>query len=242
MKLAIVILLASFVSGCGVLLPKKVEFFQDKVERVPELKSSERETQRQAAALAARRAEDTLIAAVSNDLPDVIIPAKDTALLTEAVSLSLGPPSKPWNDESPKLALKLERSVAALNERLDTFKRENNENAGKKIEGTGVFKIGYFTMWACILGGLFLIWTALKLYGMVNPVVGLGTNVVGRVSSSVLRTGLTQISKAGEEFKAYLDESDLDDKAKETVKKLFRQAHMESQDEKVQEVIKSLTK
>jgi hypothetical protein len=229
-------------SGCGVLMPKNVELFQDKVRAVPEAKESERETQRQAAALAAIRAQDTLVAAVAEcSSTNVTTPAEDTAVLTKAVSLSVGPPLRPSSATAPDLAQKLETSVAALNRRLDDFKKENNENAGKKIEGTGLFQVRYFTMWAGIMAFGAVVWFALKVYGMVNPIVGLGTNVFGRVSSTLLKRGVTELSEGGEWFKEYLKEEKSDLLSKSEVLELFRRAHVEAQSRDVQTLIEKLT-
>lgn len=231
-----------FTSGCSVLLPKKVEFFQDKVATFPEAKLSEKETQRQAAAMAAVKAEQVLLAAVSNHVPEsVVSPAKDVAVLTEAVALSVGPPAKPWGGTATNLAAKLDSSVASLNRRVDSFKADNNSNAGKKIEGTGVFQVGYFSMLAVLLGGLALLWVGLKLYGLVNPVVGLGTNVVGRVASTALNKAVAEVTEGGEWFKEYLAESDLDDQIKSKVKELFSRAHVEAQSRDTQALVERLT-
>ncbi|WP_196301940.1 hypothetical protein, partial [Streptococcus pneumoniae] len=74
----------------------------------------------------------------------VILPAGETAILSEAVADSVGPPLKPSNDPAPVLADKLSHTIAVLDKRLEQFKEDNNENAGKKIEGTGLLQIPYF--------------------------------------------------------------------------------------------------
>lgn len=241
----VVIALASaliFTPGCGILLPKKVEFFQDRVHKFPEPSSSAKETQREAAALAARLADDTVVAAVGNDCPtNVVAPAKDTAELARAVSQSLGPPSSPWTGSATNLALKLDKSVASFNAKVEDFKQDNNENAGKKIEGTGLFRIGYFTMWGLIIGAVLLLGLALKIYGIFNPVVGLGTNVVGRVASTVLKRGYTEIIAGGERFKEYLQNSTLTADVKAQVADYFQRAQMESQSQDTQGIVKNLT-
>lgn len=240
MAVAIVVLF----SGCGTLLPKRVEFFQDKVAKFPEQKASEKEVQRQAAQRAHEKANETVNAAVAAQADlSVIRPAVETEVLTDAVSDSLGSPLHPANPEktSEKLATELRTSVAKLNARIDNFKADNNENAGKKIENTGVFKVGYFSMWAIILGGLLLLWGALKIYGMINPVVGIGTNVVGRVSSTVLKKGLSEITEGGEWFKNYLKESNLTADAKQAVLEIFRRSQIEAQSRDTQKLISRLT-
>lgn len=245
MKIFSIILVSAVValtSGCSVLAPKQVEFFQDKVERFPEAKASEKETQRQAAALAAARADLVVRAAISNDAPAAVLdPARDVAVLTESVSMSLGPPVKPSSLSAASLAVRLNSATAALNKRVEGFKQDNNENAGKKIEGTGIFQVGYFSMWLWIIGILFVLWCALKVYGLINPVVGLGTNIVGRVSSSVLRKSVAEISEGGEWFKEYLKESGIADDTKKLVLDLFVRAHQEAQSRDTQTLVERLT-
>jgi hypothetical protein len=242
-KFFLLLPLVSLLCGCSVLLPKKVEFFQDKVQKFPELSNHERELQRQAAALAEQRANDTLNAALANHVPEPVLqPAKDTVDLTHAVATSLGPPSDIWTGAAKKLADRLTENIADFNSRVNRFKINSNENVGKKIEDTGIFKIGYLSMWGIILGLAALVWFGFKVYGMFNPAVALGQNLVGRVSSAVLHKGFTQIVSAGEEFKDSLQNSQLTEEVKEQVKAMFRAAQESKQDEKIQDVVKGLTK
>lgn len=243
--LATLLAINLMLSGCSFLLPKKVEFFQDKVKAFPEAKAGEREVQRQAAFRAEEKAKETLSAALATDADVTVVkPAAETVDLTDAVSTSLGPPNKPASksQSSESLARELRSSVAALNKRIDSFKTDNNENAGKKIEGTGFFQIGYFSMWAIAIGGLVLLWVALKVYGMVNPVVGLGVNTVGRVSSTFLRRGVTELSEGGEAFKQYLASSGLEEAVQDKVRDLFSRAHKEAQSRDTQDIVAKITK
>lgn len=232
-----------FLTGCGSLWPGKVEFFQKKIQPFPEHSPKQQEVQRQTAALAAKRATDTFNAAVSNQVPvAVVFPASDTAILTRAVSTSLGPPSKPYVGASTNLAAKLDAQTAIFNSRVDDFAERESAMVGKKVEGTGLFKMGYFTYVGLILLLLFLAWGALKLYGLVNPVVGLGVNTFGRVSSSVLKNGYTQVVKAGEEFKGIVKQSGIDAAVQEKVLDWFTRAHEKNQSPEHQDIIKELTK
>ena len=129
-------------TGCSSLIPKQVEFFQDKVERFPVAKSSEKEIQRQAAQKAAEQARETLKAAlIDGSTVAVVKPADETVKLTDSVSRSLGPPVSPSKLPADELSQKLDHAVAKLNQRLDDFKADNDKNAGKKIEDTGLFKV-----------------------------------------------------------------------------------------------------
>jgi hypothetical protein len=233
--------------GCG-LIPKKVELFQDKVRKFPEVKSAEKETQRQTAALAALRAEETFVAAVSSEATNVVAPAKDTMLLTDSVSRSLGPPLKPASLPAAEQATKLDTAVAKLNQRLDEFKSNNNENAGKKIEGTGVFQVPYF-VWlggALVLGffGLVLltvVWGAVKMFAAANPPLALGVNAAQLAGKTVTK-GLTQVLRGGENFKEAISQRFGNSDVAGQVLELFQQKQTQSQDEDVQTAIKHLTR
>ena len=238
-----ILLLPLFLAGCGILAPKNVELFQSKVKAVPEFKASERETQRETAALAHEKAQETLVAAVAEGSSEAITaPASDAVSLTKSVSVSLGPPLSPTILPAEAQAKKLDSAVASLNKRLDDFKQRNNEFAGKKIEGTGVFQIGYFSMWLWIIIALAVIWGALKIYGLVNPVVGIGVNTVGRVTSTVLKKGVSEIVQGGEWFKEYLSEQKSDLLSKREVLDLFQRAQVEAQSRDVQTLVENLTR
>jgi hypothetical protein len=243
MKKLFLVLPLALLCGCGTLLPKKVELFQRKVKAVPELTADEKETQRKAADYVAQKTEETKINAIATGAStNVILPATDANTVAGALSQSLGPPESPWKKDAPKLAGQLAEEQSDFNRRLDYYRQHVDKDEGKKIEGTGLVRVGYFTMWAIILGVVLLIWFGLKIYGTINPVVGLGVNTFGRVSSSVLRRGFAEVSEAGESFKRYLEESDLDDKAIQAVKDLFSRAHRESQSRDVQDIIREITK
>lgn len=250
MKILPVILLASALalSGCGTLIPKNVEFFQDKVAAVPEATSRETETQKQAAKLAAARAKDTLIAAVAeNASPSVVIPASDTATLTESVSTSVGQPLHPSSLTAPELATKLDSAVASLGRRLDDFKEENNANSGKKIEGTGVFQISYFVWIGLVLFIGFILfiavsvgWSILKVFALTNPPLAMGINVASMGAKTVSK-GFTQLVRGGENFKDRVNAEIADKEIATKVLELFKSEQQKAQNEDVQEVVKHLT-
>jgi len=239
------ILLALLLAGCGTLIPKPVELFQKKVKEFPEPKAKEVEVQRQAAALAADKAEETLYyAAKENASTNVVVPAKDTAELTRSVSTSLGPPAKPWTGDVNTLASKVDSDVAALNHRIDSFKNRNDELAGKKIEDTGLVKVPYIVWLGCavllfilLLVGLTIGWTALKVYGMSNPLVGLATSGVESVASK----GFRQVVAGAESFKEAVSQKYGPEIAGE-IKELFRSHQKQAQDRDVQNTVDSLTK
>ena len=71
-------------TGCNII-PKKIEYFQERVQAMSERTQQADESLRQAARLAADRAAATEHAALSTDAaPEVLQPASDTAILTSA--------------------------------------------------------------------------------------------------------------------------------------------------------------
>lgn len=225
-----------------------MEFFQDKVEKVPTAKRAEKETQRQAAQRAAEKADETLNAALLEDAsPAVVEPAKETEKLTDAVSRSLGPPISPAKETSEALAEKLDKAVAKLNQRLDEFREESDKNAGKKIEGTGLVKVPYF-LWLGIVGAvIFVIYIVLKTFVNVaaagSPPVALGLTAV-RAGGKVASAAVGQLVAGGVKFKNWLktETPELSDEARKKIEDLFNSAHKESQDTAVREVVDKLTK
>jgi len=237
-------LVASLVmlAGCGTLIPKKVEFFQKKVKAVPEKTASDLEAERQAAYAASLSARITVDAALKNNDPaSVVLPAKNTEALTEAVSTSLGPPQSIPTGAVTNLANRVIENKAELNRKIARYSDRVEPLVGKKIEGTGLVRIPYFVYIGILVAIGFIVWTGLKIYGAANPVVGLGTNVVGRVSSSVLSGAVSELSKGGELFKEKVQNSELTAELKAKVLDLFTHAHVQAQDKSTQDIVKALT-
>lgn len=233
-----------FLAGCGII-PKPVEFFQDKVKAVPEATAGEKETQRQAADLAARKAEETLRAAIRESASDSIVkPAEDTSLLTRSVTTSLGPPLHPWNAEADLLAIKLDTAIAQLNKRLDKFTDKQTENVGKKIEGSGWFQVP----WIVYAGGIALVIffglvaakVALAVLSTMHPGVAVGTRVAQMGASTVSRA-LGQTIQGGKDFVGEITKKYSADVANEVIE-LFKQHQQKNQDSDVQRMIKDLIK
>jgi len=228
--------------GCGTLIPKKVEFFQKKVKAVPEKTASDLEAERQAAYAASLTARLTVDAAISNNDPaSVVTPAKNTEALTTAVSTSLGPPQSLPAGAVTNLANRVIENKAELNRKIARYADKVEPLVGKKIEGTGLIRVPYFVYIGAIALVIFLVYTGLKIYGAVNPIVGLGTNVVGRVSSSVLSGAVSEISKGGELFKEKVQNSELTAELKAKVLELFAHSHGQAQDKSTQDIVKALT-
>lgn len=251
-KIFLGLALAITLTGCSSLIPKRVELGQDKVEKMPVAKSSEREIQRQVAQRLTQKADETYRAAIAAEAPDpVVVPAAESAVLAKANSTSLGPPLKPANPYLPsaELAAKLDNAVASLNRRVEEFREDNDKNAGHKIEGTGFLQVPYF-VW---LGGaavFFLIifivisvgWTLLKLYGMSNPPVALGLKAV-QTGGALASKAVAQLISGGKKFEERLATKvkGLSEEAKTEIVELFRSAHKEESDKDVRSVVDHLT-
>lgn len=239
------VLCAGLLAGCSSFLPKRVELFQDKVERVPTPTLREKETQKQAAALAAEKAAEALQAALlEGSSPAVVDPAEDASILTLSLTKSLGPPLDPWDREVEVLARKLLEEVADLNRRLDKFAEDQRENEGKKIEGSGVFQVPYF-VW---LGGaglfvvilIFVGGIVLKVASISNPAVAVGTRIASMGASRLAR-GFGQVVEAGEGFKDEI-KSRFDEAQATVIKEIYRKHQERVQDNDVQAAIRELTK
>lgn len=249
MKKSLLTLALICLTGCSMLVPKKVEFFQDKVQPVPEQTAKEREVQRQTAARAYEKTLQVYSSALTDgSTTNVVVPAEEAVTLTKAVSTSVGPPLAPSMLPSRELAAKLDTTGAKLTRRMDEFKQENNENTGKKIEGTGLFSVPYLVM----LGGavllvfvafvvISLIWGAIKLYSVANPPVALGVKAI-QTSASFAKQALSQVIKGGEQFKDAVKAEVADPALQQKVLDLFRINQERVQSPDTQDVIKELTK
>jgi hypothetical protein len=232
------------------LMPKQVELFQDKVQQFPRPDDDFREVQKQAAA----ELKDELNAIEKNLLaegssPDEVRPVSEAASLADALSTSLGPPLKTFNRLKsadawagrPLLGLSkaLDRETAKYIDDVGDFAEKNDENAGKKIEGTGLIQIGYFSMLFVLFIFGFFAWVGLKVLGTLNPPVAIGTKVA-TLPVKLAARALGQVVKGGEAFK-----NELKKKATwsaDEVATLFREKQERAQDEESQSTIRELTK
>lgn len=243
------LLLLVFITGCGTLIPKKVEFFQDKVKAVPVVTEAAKEHQRQAAQFEAKKVEEAKLAAVAIGAPDEVTkPLTDASTVADALTDVLGPADDPWwlsttapEKVAPKYAAELKHDQAKLNERVADYAKDVQKDVGKKIEGTGLVQVGYFTYIGIIIGLVLLAYFALKIYGSINPAVGLGVNTAGSIASSVLSKGFSELVAGGEQFKDYVENSPLTAEVKNYVIDLFTRAHTSNQSADVQTVVDKLT-
>lgn len=243
MKLQLTSLFAGLIllSGCG-LIPKSVEFGQDKVKKFPAHPAAQLEAERQAVKLSAEKARQAELEATL-DGSAAAEPAGDAAELSEAVGRSIGPPASPWTAEISALTRKLDAQTAKYNALLLKFKSGNDENAGKKIEGTGFFQVPYFVYLGGVLAVGWIIRMVLKTISnaaaAANPGVAVGLKVA-QVGGKVLSRGFSQILKGGQEFKAKVEDEFDDPAVQEKILDLFRTAHQTNQDADVQTLIQKL--
>lgn len=239
-------MLVATLTGCGTLIPKQVEFFQDKVEKFPEPNAAQKELQRQAAFAAKENAAATVKAAIVADAPaEVLVPAKATEILTDVVSTSVGTPSKTSKDTPEELSADLRHAIAKLSKKVDEFKEDNNQNIGHKIEGTGLIQVSYFA-WiggiaVLLLIGWYVIRTLLSAAAMSNPAAAIGVGALN-VAGTVVGKGLQQVVHGGEVFKNWVQEKIDDPELQKKLLEAFRISHQSEQDGDVQAVIKQLTK
>jgi hypothetical protein len=237
------ILTSVMLTGCS-LIPKNVEFGQDKVKKFPSHAHAQLEAERQAVSLAADKAREAEAIAIV-DQSSAAKPAGEAAELSESVTRSLGPPADKWTGEVNRLTERLDRLTSKYNDLLVNFQKGNDENAGKKIEGTGFLQVPYF-LWLGIVGAIIaIVWLVLKTVANVaaasNPGVAVGMKVA-QAGGRVLSRGLSQLVKGGESFKSWLKKEVPDEALKEKILEAFKQHHMTAQDEDVQNMIKELTK
>lgn len=228
------------VSGCSILSPGKKEFFQKEVPSFPE-KTKVEETQKQTAALVAKKVEvaydEGLKAQVTNT---VMTPLGEAHALASPLAESLGPPTKPYTGQPTNLVASLYQQEAKYNASLKQLENKLSGLEGKDIEGTGLIQVGYFT-WLAILFGLgALLFFVLKIVSIFNPPVALATSAVS-AGAGLLRRGFSEVVEAGEKFKDMVKSKVEDPEVQQRVLDLFRRSHMETQSRDVQSVIQHLT-
>lgn len=234
-------ILSALAVGCTSLFPKKVELFQKKVPDMPAVTQKAEETQRQAADYVATKTEEAKVEAIKADSPtNIVQPITEAHVVADALSTSLGPPDDPWRKEAVALATKLTKQTAQYNSELEAYRKRIVALEGKKIEGTGLIQIGYFTYIGLILGGIVLIYFGLRIYGLFNPVVGLAGSTIGRVSSSVLTKGFSEIVAGGQQFLNWVENSNLPQETVDWVTNAFKLAQQTKQSASTQQVISNL--
>lgn len=235
----LLILLLFWPVGCT-LIPKRVEYFQDKVQAVPELSERGEEFLRQAAQLAEKKADETHKAAIETKADtSVVEPAGETKILTSAVSETLGPPAKDYEGEVLVLVAQLQKEVARLNAKLDAYADKVDENVGKKIEGTGAIQVSYMTNLLII--GLVVVLAGMGLKILMTayaPVNIAGKAVYG--GAKVIAKGLGEVVQAGQEFKNRVQDEITDPDTARQIIKIFTEAQRANQSSDTQTIVKTI--
>lgn len=246
MKLAALTLIAALLTGCSTLVPKKVEFFQDKVHVMPVETDYSKQLEKQLVQRLQQETAKTVVAAVAEKAStNILDPAQAAARLALAESLVVGPPETPSTLPSGALAAKLETTAAKLDTKIEEFRKANDGNRGKKIEGTGWFQVSYLGWVGGILALVLLLFFVGKLVLTVlaaaNPGAALGLNVVNGMGSLATK-GFSQLVKGGEEFKGWVKKEVTDGALQQKILDNFRTAQKAAQDQDVQNAILALTK
>lgn len=231
--------------GCGII-PKRVEYLQDKVHEMPAASPKHEEVRKEAAAYTAAKTLKALEASIAeNASTNVTRPITEAHIVATSLSGSLGKPYSPFVGPATTIAKRLDHEDAKLSKDLEDFRDKNDENKGKKIEGSGVFQIGYFANLLMLVIVGFLIWIAIKIVGLFYPVVSVGTRVIegsAAATSKLVGKGFGEMVEGGELFKKWISEEIQDPATQAKVKELFASAHKEKQSRDVQDVIEKLTK
>lgn len=241
-----ILLAAVMLAGCSTLIPKKVELFQDKVKSFPEPSFSELEPQRQAALMAHEKAVQVVDAALAEQSStNVVRPARQVERLTGAMTVAAGPPKKPATVEPEALASQVLSGVNAQNKRVEDFKKQNDENAGKKIEGTGLIQVSYIWWVGGIAALVFVLFTGAKLVltilSAANPAASIGLNVMN-AAQSVVTKGFSQLVQGGENFKDWVNKEIQDEGLRDKILKAFQSQHKQAQDSDVQRTVENITR
>lgn len=227
-------------SGCSILSPGKKELFQTKVPTFPE-KAKVEEKQKQAATFVAEKVgiayDEGLKANVTNS---VMSPLYEAKVVAAPLAESLGSPQTPYRGTATNLVDELHKLDAKFDAAMRKLEGKLGELEGKKIEGTGLIQMGYFT-WLFVLFGIFaLLWFVLKIVSIFNPPVAMGMSAVS-AGSNLLRRGFNEVIEAGENFKNAVKAKVEDPDTQERVLEMFRQAQLAAQSRDVQLVVKQLT-
>ncbi len=210
---------------------------------MPDYSTKDNETLRQTAKLAAVKAAETERAALATaSAPEVISPAQDTVKLTDAVSDRLGVPEKAWTGDLAILLKSMDAQNARYQTALDAYRDEVRDLAGKKVEGTGLFQVGYFTHIIIITVTIFAIlaiaWLALRIFALFNPPVALGVSAI-QGGTRFLSRALSEVIEGGQAFETRIRQrlANQPDLA-ESILEDFRTAHRAKQSRDVQAVVR----
>ena len=226
------------------MFPKKVEFGQSKVPAFPEETVKQKEVQKEAAQFVYRKSEQTLSNAIQEgSSTNVVNPAAETVVVAESLTQSLGKPEDPWKGSGQALAARLDKMDAKYDKMMLKFKDKIDDLEGKKVEGTGIIQMSYFSYLFFIFVLILVGWMGLKVVGTLSAPVGIGTSIVsGGVKgiSALLGKATSEIVKGGQAFKERVDKEFEDPEIKAKINDIFVSSHKESQSTDVQNLVKQL--
>ena len=243
-KILCLLTLVFSLTACS-LIPKKVELFQDKVHRFPTPSEKQIELQRETAQKAADSAAQTLHSAlVEGATTNVVASATDTEKLTTAVAESVGAPAKTPPADTDALIASLRAQMSKLDRKVDAFAKANDENTGKKIEGTGLVQVPYFAWTGGILVFLLVGWYVLRTVAgaaaLANPGAAVGVGALN-VAGSVVSKGFQQLVKGGQEFKDWVTKN-VEPSAQQKIIDAFNMLHKTAQDDSTKALVDHLIK
>ena len=164
------------------------------------------------------------------------------APVADTLSESLGPPKKPYPGTPAGLEARLEKAIAGYQGDIEKFRKKNDKNAGKAIEGTGIFQIGYFSYVGLLFLFVGICWIGIRIYGLVNPLVGFGSGAVQRMGAGLVRKGFGEVVDSFSSLEHKLSAEFSDPRIHKKLISLVRQSQRESQSRDTQEVIRRMKK
>lgn len=244
MKVFYILLFISLLTGCS-LWPSKVGYFQDKVEKAPEKTASHTEIQKEAADYLYVKTEETVQAAIKeNASTNVLKPAVESHLVANSLSDSLGKPENKYRGEVQVLIDKLDKLEAKFDNKFKDFVDSNNKNAGKEIEGTGL-QIGFFTQYIILAVIAGFVWIAIKILGMFNPGVAIGSRLIQGGIFSVGKKAAQlaeETIRGGQEFKKRVESEFDNEQVKAKILELFHTSQKINQSPENQKIINEIIK
>ncbi len=237
----VVSLLALGLSGCSLLSPGKKEFFQKTVPTFPE-RVEIVEKQKQAAQLIVSKVNQAYDAGLASETTNSVMqPLHEARDVAQPLATSLGAPEKPYKGGTTNFVTQFYKLEAKYDAALEKLADKLGEFDGKKIEGTGLIQMGYFTWLLVLVGIVALLWFVLKMVAIFNPPVAVGMSVAS-AGANLLRRGFGEVIEAGEAFKNAVKAKIDSPEVQQKVLELFRNEQEKRQSRDVQHVIKQLTK
>jgi hypothetical protein len=143
------------------------------------------------------------------------------------------------------LADEVRKSLATHSKKVDSYVENNDENAGKKIEGTGIVQVPYFIWLGGVLVFVFVGWhlakMALSAASAANPGAALGVGAMN-VAGNTVSKGIVQIVQGGKRFVNWAEAEIEDPALRKKVVDAFTSSHKTAQDADVKAIVDQLIK